>query len=107
MKTRQHHHSTVLGLLVAEATTATTSTRTTTVQYSTYFDTSDGAYVKGLGDAQLVLGLLVAEAGSGQREVAALPLLEDLPLPSFLLLELTLNDGFLLGNRECRRDKTQ
>ena len=89
MKTEQQHHSTVLGLLVAETitATATTSTRTTTVQYSTYFDTSDGAYVKGLGDAQLVLGLLVAEAGSGQREVAALPLLEDLPLAAALLLQ--------------------
>ena len=49
-------------------------------------------------DAFLLCLVLVSKPSTGEGEVAAFPLLEDLPLASLLLLELTLDDGFLLGD---------
>ena len=60
-------------------------------------DTADAADID-REDALLLSFVLVSKASPGEGEVATFPLLEDLPLPSFLLLELTLNDGFLLGD---------
>ena len=64
-------------------------------------DTADAANVD-REDAFLLRLVLVSKASTGEGEVATFPLLEDFPLAAFLLLELTLNDGFLLCNEGGR-----
>ena len=62
-------------------------------------DTPDGADIKGLGHPAPSAGslpLLVSQPGAGEGEVAILPFLENPPLASFLLLQLTLDDGLLI-----------
>ena len=49
-------------------------------------------------DTLLLCLVLVSKTSTGKGEVATFPLLEDLPLPALLLLELALNDGFFLGD---------
>ena len=50
-------------------------------------------------DAFLLCLVLVSKASPGEGEVATFPLLEDLPLASLLLLQLTLDNGFFLGDK--------
>ena len=60
-------------------------------------DAADAADVNGK-DALLLGLVLVSKTSTRESEVSALPLLEDLPLATLLLLELALDDRFLLSD---------
>ena len=60
-------------------------------------DTADAADVH-REDALLLRLVLISQTSTGEGEVSTFPLLEDFPLPALLLLELALDDRFLLGN---------
>ena len=66
-----------------------------------YFNTFDRPHVQDLGhspSSPTVLLLLASQSRPGQGEVAVLPFLEDPPLPTFLLLQLPLNNRLLISD---------
>ena len=59
-----------------------------------HLDTPDGSNIQGLRHSSSTsLTLLVRKLSSRQSEVSVLPLLEDPPLASLLLLQLAFNNG--------------